>query len=457
MRNWKKLWVGLAVLFATVLVIAPLKEVKAQPGVSVSFQMFYDQLAPYGSWIQSPSYGYVWTPRGVGRDFRPYYSGGRWAMTEYGNTWVSDYQWGWAPYHYGRWAYDDYYGWIWIPDTEWGPAWVTWRDGGGYYGWAPMGPGININVSFGPNYYVPNDWWTFVPCNRIYSPRFRDYYRGPRYNTTIINNTTVINNTYNYDNRTYVSGPRSDEYQRRTGQRPNTYKINNVNQPGRTTVRNSNTINMYRPSVQNAHSNERPAQATVARQNALRGNSLKVPTTNGRTNQVSGNRASQPQVQRQPVQQNNANRQMEQANAQRIERQRPGQQQSIEQRRQQTWESQRQVQPAQQQRGFEQRRQAQQVERQRNFERQRQAQEQQATQQKTFEQQRQAQPAQRMERQQNRSYEQRQVQPAQRSQPMHQNRGFEQRQMQSRPQAAPVQRAQPSAQPGGRSIEHSRR
>ena len=31
-------------------------------------------------------------------------------------------------------------GWCWIPGTTWGPAWVNWRWGGGYVGWAPMAP-----------------------------------------------------------------------------------------------------------------------------------------------------------------------------------------------------------------------------------------------------------------------------------------------------------------------------
>src|SRR5215212_7218730 len=42
----------------------------AQGGVTVSYQTFYDELSPYGQWIESPEYGYVWTPDMD--DFRPY-------------------------------------------------------------------------------------------------------------------------------------------------------------------------------------------------------------------------------------------------------------------------------------------------------------------------------------------------------------------------------------------------
>src|ERR1043165_5421845 len=68
-----------------------------------SYQQFYDDLSPYGEWVEDPQYGYVWVPD-AGDDFRPYYSNGYWVNSDYGNTWVSNYDWGWAPFHYGRWT-----------------------------------------------------------------------------------------------------------------------------------------------------------------------------------------------------------------------------------------------------------------------------------------------------------------------------------------------------------------
>ena len=84
-------------------------------------QVFYDELSPYGTWVNYPDYGYVWVPD-AGSDFRPYATNGYWTYTDYGWTWVSNYIWGWAPFHYGRWFYDDYYGWAWVPGNEWAPA-----------------------------------------------------------------------------------------------------------------------------------------------------------------------------------------------------------------------------------------------------------------------------------------------------------------------------------------------
>ena len=85
----------------------------AQEG-SVSYQRFYDDLSPYGAWVEYPNYGYVWIPNAIS-GFSPYATGGHWVLTDEGWTWDSDYPWGWAAFHYGRWDYDNAYGWFWIP------------------------------------------------------------------------------------------------------------------------------------------------------------------------------------------------------------------------------------------------------------------------------------------------------------------------------------------------------
>src|SRR6516225_9803339 len=162
------------------------------PAPEVSYQTFYDDLSPYGSWIDYPGYGYVWMPN-AGPGFKPYASNGHWVYTDAGWTWASDYNWGWATFHYGRWFFDNAYGWMWVPGYEWAPAWVSWRRSPDYYGWAPIGPGVNINVGFSA-YNPPSNYWCFVPHQYVNSPRVTNYYVNETKNVTIINNTTVINN-----------------------------------------------------------------------------------------------------------------------------------------------------------------------------------------------------------------------------------------------------------------------
>jgi len=232
------------------------KPAAAQPS-SVSFQVFYDQLSPYGQWINHPNYGYVWIPD-AGPDFAPYSSNGYWVLTDYGWTWSSDYEWGWAPFHYGRWDFDNYYGWFWIPDNEWGPAWVTWRRAEGYYGWEPMGPGITIGMSFGNNYNNYNHHWTFVNDRYFGRNDLNRYYVNQNDHERIFRNSTIINNTYN-DNRRqikYVSGPERTEVRKVTGRNisPVTFQENSV--PGQK-VQNG-VFRTYRPDVRSNKGDQKP-------------------------------------------------------------------------------------------------------------------------------------------------------------------------------------------------------
>lgn len=136
----------------------------AQPvSVSVVVQgdTFDERLSPYGAWLIIPGYGRAWQPANeyVGDDFYPYGSDGHWVFTDEGWVFDSDYPFGWAVFHYGRWMLDPDYGWVWLPGNTWAPAWVSWRRGGTYVGWAPMGPrGAPI---------VHRDHWLFVESREL--------------------------------------------------------------------------------------------------------------------------------------------------------------------------------------------------------------------------------------------------------------------------------------------------
>jgi len=167
-------------------------------GAPVDTSFFYNRLAPYGEWVQHPSYGWVWEPRGVPAGWRPY-TRGHWAYTDDGWAWVSSEPWGWAAYHYGRWAYDPNHGWLWVPGNEWAPAWVTWQEGNGYLGWAPLPPrarwragfgldlgGLNLGVDLSP-------WaFSFVPEREIFSSRVENVIEPSARNVTLVRNTRNI-------------------------------------------------------------------------------------------------------------------------------------------------------------------------------------------------------------------------------------------------------------------------
>jgi hypothetical protein len=237
------------------------------PAPEVSYQSFYDELSPYGTWIDYPGYGYVWMPS-VDPGFKPYSSDGHWVYTDEGWTWASDYNWGWATFHYGRWFYENGYGWMWKPGYEWAPAWVSWRRSPDYYGWAPLGPNTSVNISYS-NYEPPNNYWSFVPQRYVNSPHLNNYYVNETKNVTIINSTTVINNnttnniTYNNgsNNRTinnntvnnntrvvYANGPDPREVETATGTSVRPIAIRESSRPVVTQTTNGQ-LSIYRPRV----------------------------------------------------------------------------------------------------------------------------------------------------------------------------------------------------------------
>lgn len=253
---------GIGFLVAMAMLFTRPADAQPRVGVSINFQTFYDQLSPYGEWIDYPEYGYTWRPR-VGSDFRPYATNGHWVYTnEYDWMWNSGYEWGWAPFHYGRWFYDPLYGWLWVPGYDWSPAWVTWRGGGDYYGWAPIRPGISISIGFG-SYNPPYDYWTFAPSRYMTSRYIGRYYYPYRNNVTIINKTTIINNYGDRGRRSsyYVNGPRRTDVERYTG-RISAVSVRSSDKPGRATL-SRNSVSVYRPAVSRSSRDANYAPRTV--------------------------------------------------------------------------------------------------------------------------------------------------------------------------------------------------
>lgn len=275
------------------------KDIMASPPQAfVSFQMFYDQLSPYGSWVNYPGYGYAWVPTAV-RDFRPYYTGGHWVYSEMGWLWVSDFDWGWAPFHYGSWVMDPYYGWMWIPGYNWAPAWVVWGSYSDYYGWAPVGPGFSFSVS----YSVPIDYWCFAQPHYMLG---HDWYRHSYYahdnrisitnNTYItnVNNITIINERNNYNNNGYYSGPRRENFERTANTTVRPVSISESPRPQRGTI-NNNTVNVYRPTISKDNNEARPSRSiqkgdrlpvNSSKQENVRDNQLQRPVKDQPKNDV---------------------------------------------------------------------------------------------------------------------------------------------------------------------------
>lgn len=190
---------------ATPPVVSP--AIVAQPAFDQDAAYFHQELSPYGRWILSEENQWYWQPTvAVGNlNWRPYWDQGHWIYTDQGWYWSSDYPWGWAAFHYGRWNLHPHHGWIWYPDREWAPAWVTWRMGGDYCGWAPLpqyshydyaGGGLSfhgrhVEASFG--FGLAWNQFNFSYLREM-GDRPRARFRNEADARKIYSQTTVINN-----------------------------------------------------------------------------------------------------------------------------------------------------------------------------------------------------------------------------------------------------------------------
>ncbi len=197
-----------------------------------SYSTFYRKLDPYGDWMETGDYGYVFQPRQATQagNWRPY-TNGHWVYTDAGWTWISNEKFGWATYHYGRWIRLRSVGWVWVPGEQWAPAWVSWRKGGDFVGWAPLPPEAQFDRQTGirnwaDNYYdIGPDQYAFVPANEFGRKLSSNEILPTARNVTIINQTTNITNIV-YNNSVIVDqGPSYEDLRAKSRQPIERYRL----------------------------------------------------------------------------------------------------------------------------------------------------------------------------------------------------------------------------------------
>jgi uncharacterized protein DUF6600 len=241
-----------------------------QGSITTGYTTFYNKLEPYGDWIETGDYGYVFHPRQAesSRSWRPY-TDGRWVYTDAGCTWISEEPFGWATYHYGRWTRLRGIGWVWVPGNQWAPAWVSWRKSNDYVGWAPLPPEARFDQRTGihnwsDNYYdIGPDQYCFVASREFGAPRVQQTLLPPERSVTIINQTTNVTNI-TYSNTTVVNeGPNYDEMRSISREPVQRYRLErNANfdpssEPRRAEVRGE-TVFIAAPVIAQPVANERP-------------------------------------------------------------------------------------------------------------------------------------------------------------------------------------------------------
>ena len=148
----------------------------------------YEDLNQYGTWDDAPDYGHVWYPNEVAADWAPYHDGSWTWVDPWGWTWVDNSPWGYAPFHYGRWAYIGSR-WGWVPGPVdvapvYAPALVAFVGGSGF----------SVGFSIGG----PIGWFALGPRD-VYFPGYhcgRSYFDRLNYGGTRFVDRGVINNYY---------------------------------------------------------------------------------------------------------------------------------------------------------------------------------------------------------------------------------------------------------------------
>jgi hypothetical protein len=197
--------------------------------LSVDYQIFYNELEPYGEWIeistdeitdepasssilknifgvneayaQDITAAFVWRPTtGVdvvttldpvsGVDaavaWQPF-SRGEWILTDNGWYFMADSRPMEITHHYGRWWNSPDLGWVWVPGKVWSPAWVDWRESDDLIAWTPLPPNAFIvNNAIPVVVDVPLDNWVVVERREFTRPEIYKYMVIENKNKTII-------------------------------------------------------------------------------------------------------------------------------------------------------------------------------------------------------------------------------------------------------------------------------
>jgi len=201
-------------------IASPIRPLKVFSPSEMAVRFFNEALRPYGLWIEVEGYGLCWKPK-VGEKWAPY-TVGQWTYSNYGWTWVSDEDFGAIVYHYGRWMDVKGEGWLWVPDLEWAPAWVSWRYGTEFLGWAPLPPSaswqpqtglapwVDRVYSIGPGHYK------FCLIANIGDAALRTVILPENDNGTRIRRTVNTTNIASYRGSVFTGGPAYDWISSRT-------------------------------------------------------------------------------------------------------------------------------------------------------------------------------------------------------------------------------------------------
>jgi hypothetical protein len=153
-------------------------------------------------------------------------------------------------------------GWFWVPGNIWGPAWVSWRNGGAYIGWAPLPPDVEFVFGVGIRtlpYPIPDTLWVFVDGQYFLHSGIYSYVLPVERNYTIVRTTISKTNIMDRNRVILNQGIDVETVNQLTKTKVSKYEIVDSSDPQAAMVR-SGEIQVHRPRIRE---NDRATPRTV--------------------------------------------------------------------------------------------------------------------------------------------------------------------------------------------------
>ncbi|HEX4138962.1 MAG TPA: DUF6600 domain-containing protein, partial [Candidatus Methylacidiphilales bacterium] len=174
---------------------------------------------------------------------------------------------------------------VWVPGYTWAPAWVSWRYGDGYVGWAPLPPDSLAGIDYSGDgydadygYHIGGDadefygigagLYIFLPIGCVCYHDYHHWYHNRCDNFALINHTTNVTNInvtragsaagHAYSHVT-AGGPQVAQIDAASGTPVPRARLVRSNTPGASRL-DGNTLSVYAPHIHAAGGEAHPTQ-----------------------------------------------------------------------------------------------------------------------------------------------------------------------------------------------------
>jgi hypothetical protein len=169
-----------------------------------------------------------------------------------------------------RWVLRPAFGWVWVPGTVWAPAWVAWRWGDGWAGWAALPPDAEWRLGIGLSLDGPllrlgtsPEPWCFVPARDLLEPHVRHRLLPQRRSASLLASTRDATRYESAGGRPAVRGPDPEAVEEAAGRAVPRSELRDLPAPPSRIERRAagGEVGVYRPRVEQTPEGRSPRRA----------------------------------------------------------------------------------------------------------------------------------------------------------------------------------------------------